>query len=379
MSGRRVGGLSGTLLSRLKAPPRVGRRVGGARLPPLLVFLATSVMLHWLLVPDEIPYDRDSTIAAKQYWYSQVAPEVDLIFVGTSRVYRGVDPAMFDAMAAARGVPLRSLNLAVPRLQGFELESALDRFLEHADERLKWVVIDPGSFTGMIFENNHATTREVAWHTPVMTARALARLTREDMPAPEIAQFAREHLEAALLRYAWVGGYSQRLLGNTGPPPPAFLLEHMGADLNGYLALDSYGPEHANAALYASRHDLFVAGLDAYQQRLSDLVDARQRPTPRLGDDERRFLSKLVERIESAGAQPIFFVAAGEDDDQLYLRAAFEEGVIDSFLDYGDPERYPEIFEPASRFDESHLSRRGGLRLTELLADDLLKQIAGVP
>jgi hypothetical protein len=50
------------------------------------------------------------------------------------------------------------------------------------------------------------------------------------------------------------------------------------------------------------------------------------------------------------------------------------------FLDYSDPEKYPQLFEPAVRLDNSHLNREGSKLFSSLVAEDLfaiaLKQAA---
>ena len=41
------------------------------------------------------------------------------------------------------------------------------------------------------------------------------------------------------------------------------------------------------------------------------------------------------------------------------------------FLDYSDPEKYPQLFDPAVRLDNSHLNREGSKLFSALVAKDL--------
>jgi len=387
---RTVGGLSGTLLDRLEEDPGAdgptardarrptshsgsgaapGRRSGAARAAAAAVlFLLASASFHAVVVPERRPYPTDDVIAVKEQLFLAARDDVDVLFIGTSRVYRGIDASRFDATAAERGLDLRSLNAGVPRLEGFEVEQFLDRLLDTRPRRLDWVVIDPGLLATATRGDNHLTRRFASWHDLPTTWRVLCRIAAdEDHSASKKVRYGRKHLTSAFLRYAWVGGLSSRWLARPGPPP------RVGRA--GFLSLE----ESARwSAACRERAEHFARTRARYARQIERLAESRREPLPPLTDAERRFLAGLVERIESAGARAIFLTSPRQDDRQAYLARAAAEGLLPVLLDYADPERYPSLYEPALRFDAGHLNAAGAARYTEILARDVLAVIRRV-
>ncbi|MGQ0633596.1 MAG: hypothetical protein ACT4QC_03210 [Planctomycetaceae bacterium] len=72
-----------------------------------------------------------------------LADRVDLVYLGTSRVNQGIEPAVFDAAAAEAGRPLVSFNLGVEDMKWQEYGLCLDELQRMGLPRLKWVVVEP--------------------------------------------------------------------------------------------------------------------------------------------------------------------------------------------------------------------------------------------
>jgi hypothetical protein len=69
--------------------------------------------------------------------------EVDLVFLGTSRINQGIDPEAFDDAARQAGAPVRSFNLGVEDMKCQEYWMCLDEISRMPLSRLKWVVVEP--------------------------------------------------------------------------------------------------------------------------------------------------------------------------------------------------------------------------------------------
>jgi hypothetical protein len=69
--------------------------------------------------------------------------EVDLVFLGTSRINQGIDPEAFDAAARNAGAPVHSFNLGVEDMKCQEYWMCLDEISRMPLPRLKWVVVEP--------------------------------------------------------------------------------------------------------------------------------------------------------------------------------------------------------------------------------------------
>ena len=71
------------------------------------------------------------------------ADDYNVIFVGTSLVYRHVDCSTLDGLAAEAGLPMRSFNAGTPGMNVIELRHIVNHLAATKPERLRLVVINP--------------------------------------------------------------------------------------------------------------------------------------------------------------------------------------------------------------------------------------------
>ncbi|MHC4384587.1 MAG: hypothetical protein ACYS0J_17355, partial [Planctomycetota bacterium] len=71
----------------------------------LIAFVGTCHLLGAML-----PQSPHSTVSLKLDHFAEHKDEYDTIFLGSSHVYRGIDPEAFDRETAALGFPTRSFN-----------------------------------------------------------------------------------------------------------------------------------------------------------------------------------------------------------------------------------------------------------------------------
>jgi hypothetical protein len=339
---------------------------------PFVLFAVTSLLFsRWIQRP-EPAYLADSTMASKLDQLRRSAADVDLLFIGSSRVYRGVIPQRFDELAAERGVATRSYNLGVPNLLGAEIEYVLDSLRPALDRQLRWLVIDVGGLKSKLSHDDHDISRVVNWHDRERLGRVFQIMRHEDAGRLDQLQYGARHLLSAAHRYARVGQGANRWSVLGGPPTAGELDHHLGARRDGYVALEDYRPDSERGERVALRRELFLAEVQDYRDDVARLAaDRAGEPAP-LRPHERAILAALVEYARDLGAEPIFVVAPRTGDDQRYLESALREGVIPVLFDYADPERFPELYAVERRYDSGHLSRVGAELWTAQLVDDLL-------
>lgn len=77
-----------------------------------------------------VPSVEPPLLAERLSEFRKAADSYDVLFFGSSRVFRGIDPKVFDAEMAERGHPLRSYNLGFPAMRPHELNALLRRVLQ---------------------------------------------------------------------------------------------------------------------------------------------------------------------------------------------------------------------------------------------------------
>lgn len=274
--------------------------------------------------------------------FSAHSDDYDVIFIGTSRVYRGIIPARFDAITAAAGVPTHSFNFGIDAMRPPEDGFIIDQLLALRPRKLRWVFIELGPLHTEFGERDPESVRVVHWHDwprTVLVCRGLlapkGRLIRLRSllfgNANDRARFrhALTHLRLCAMRTLNLG--------------------------RARAVLDSW-----DAAKSAPLGDGFAT---TPVQRMTPeataeyLRDAAAR-TPRRSDLDPASclaLDRLVAGIRRAGAEPIFINSPRLSGSPIH--PANHPGV--PVLDFMDQRAWPELYAPEIRSDSTHLNALG--------------------
>jgi hypothetical protein len=320
----------------------------------------------------------------------------DLLFVGSSAVFRHVDPALFDELTAAGGRPTRSYNLGVAAMEGLETLYALKRVLELDRGTLRWIVLDARTQGHALSGDNHLTARVAAWHDLPTTWLAASLVVQSPQPVAWKVDQLRRHLVAALYRLGNVGRLRDvlepLLTGNPESRADATRERAANQAMERGRALDGFSPLDwaIGRATPSQRRDLYERR-QAWVQESAELLDAltgqRAHTRPLLTMDgsiredqeltaaEQTLLRQLVATVEERGIRVVFLNCP--DVRQLgYLeRAGLALGIVPGLLDTDDPERYPALFRTKFRFDRDHLNEQGAAIYTRVLAGLFLRYI----
>lgn len=301
----------------------------------------------------------------KAYYHREHADDFDLLFVGSSRVYREINPVLVDAVFAERGVELRSWNYGIPGVNLPETVFVLDEILARRPERLKWVVIELQETDPAFQEENELTDRQVRWHTPYATWFMLRAVLGSERAWDEKAVAAWSHVHHFAHRACNMG---RALPAVRARLKPWLVRPYLGAENTGFTTLDV--DARAQPRRYRERAEDFRTRDEELEERLAALraeLDAGPRPDP-LAEE---MLRLLTARARRAGVEPIYvLMAPGWHALSAYRAAAEREGV--ALLAYNDPDRHPELYDPRNMYDLDHLGGRGASLFSRTLAADLV-------
>lgn len=335
-----------------------------ARLFDLCAFLAAFAAVT-VAVGAALPPGGDlSRGEVKLERYRELAAEVDLVFLGSSRTFRGFDPALFDQECGRRGVATASFNFGVHGAFGLDIVHFLERLADHRERTgagPRWVLIDPEGVLDLRDTRNLTTPSVIAWHDLETTRFATEFVRAQELePAEERALLVGHWTSWAYRLFNIARGtpLAQRLLGLRLADPERFL----GPAGDGYFPLDLAGPvaRESNDALRARPQRL--------AQLARSLEQAQARPARGRVDP---FALGVYERILAACAEleatAVFVLQPGTHYQVDLVRAHARERVP-HLLRFDRVAEYPEFFDLDHRWDYSHLSRAGAERFTRLLA-----------
>lgn len=307
-----------------------------------------------------VPFPKVGALWRKYEHFQQHADDYSLIYIGSSRVFHEFIPEQFDAALAARGQKVRSLNFGQDGMWPPESLYMLRQLLKHRPPNLRYVFFDLMGIKPGI-DGNESTLRSVYWHDWRHTSIALRHIASVSMEGQrtleEKAGLFTKHLGLWLQHATSIGNGSERLR----------------------LALKLDREKKLTPVRFGGWEPGGNGPLTGEQLALFEREVARLRagaePKP-IQPLLRSALEDIAAEVRAAGAEPIFIVASG-----IYGAERFTDwppaGV--KVLAFDDPAKYPQLYDPAHRYDAHHLDPAGAKEFTRLLAERFAALLAAKP
>ena len=325
----------------------------------LAAFVAGCLALHRLA-----PWPRMEELAEKLAYFARHKDEFDTLFIGSSRIYHGIAPQVFDAV-----VKTHSLNLGIDGMNMPESSCFLEKILEQKPARLKWVFVELTPFRLSMDENRLETARGMYWHD----------WTRMKWIVGELWCNARNSRR----KFRWA---PKRLLQplndlDTGVTHAGLFLRNMGNVGRGYEMADSAAPANSEEFCGVPRFGFLGMGraepmgggeLDGYEKKLTEMRARKINP----GDNGwglRVVTAHASRLIRAAGAEPVFVVASSVSAPPGEWPGQPKDAPV---FAYHDPDRDEQFYRVDRRADSGHLNPTGATEFTEQLASDFAKHLS---
>ena len=313
-------------------------------------FCATALGLSVFL-----PAAQIDGISAKLEFIREHRDEIDTLFIGSSRVYHGVNPGVFDAISAEGGVPTHSYNFGVDAMLPPETFYVVDEILAAKPRKLRWVFVELEDIQVTVSPEHARTQRALSWHDWKRTwivSRKLLDLDAHDKWKQKRRRILQNrnalamHLGLLLKRFANTG----RFFDLTRWYPQ----EEDASQLEYEPKGDGYAPtivpmDDARRA----RYEAWVA---------NDPASAKPREVDRYTDQVFR---DYVDKFRSIGVTPIFFVTPGST---AFVPSRFIGTQPAAVMAFNDARAFPSLYLASFRVDEAHLNATGADEFTRLLA-----------
>ena len=361
----------------------------------LTAVVLTAFALTCQLLRANLPRFPGLTPTHKFEFFEKHRDEYDTVFIGPSSVYRHVEPHTFDTVLAEHGVPCTSFNFGVNAITSLETLYTLDRILQLQPARLKRVFIELRGHGLEVWGRNARTQRFLSWHDAAITWRAINMLVESEAQLDWKLRNLHKHARAFSFRFTNLGHLRQILADHVGGTQASrsqlqadrrqLLRTEIGEAGNGFVSLteaertDSERRENLAARRrywLAWRHRILKQVEDHWKPKRPLLsVSGTRRRDQRLTAGEKDLISAIVSLVERHGCEAIFFNSPDVLQREYALHAANREGLLPTFLNLDDKERYPHLFTENMWFDHSHLNDRGAQHYSEALAHRFAEQI----
>jgi hypothetical protein len=329
----------------------------GAFFVGVIAFAATCLVFVVTL-----PFPEVSAIAPKYRYFARNRDKFDVLFLGSSRVYHQVIPAEFDAaVEKLTGHRTHSFNAAYDAVWPPESYYYLRQILALRPSKLRWVVIDAMDIDPKLEDPERPTRRQVYWHDWEHTRMVLESIREQGERAAPLKgdrdQLARDHLSIFIKRNINLGRGAEvvssllvpRRLKDTRPP-----------DWDGAEGYHSGGDQGLTGSARAG----YLVTVNRLREGLATV-----KPNAAFWNA----MSRLVEDVRRAGAEPIFTIAPTLNERENIGEVPGGAALIA----LNDPVKYPVLFDPDLHYDGWHLNEKGAHDFTRLLAEHFVAKTGG--
>jgi hypothetical protein len=272
----------------------------------------------------------------------------DTIFVGSSHLKHGIDPAIFDAETGRLGVETHSFMMGFDGMNYAELQFIVEHLLADPRSRMKTIVIEP-IFRDYFVPGLILSQRALSLNDLGGTSRALSVMLHAGVKPRLKFYWVYKESRVAAVRLSNIGAFSNRYITPEEPAPD--LEDLLGPARDGYLPLDTRSPLAAE-----------VTSQGIARMVLNQTQAERNGTAHRLNDFELEQLNSLQRDAAAHGVNLVMVVAmtAAPDvlDDYSAVEHAVDDGRISApLLFFADPVRYPDLYDPAGFTDPDHVGR----------------------
>jgi len=331
-------------------------------------FIITCASLRVVLPFPEI----DGGVSQKLRFFAAHKDEFDTLFIGSSRVYFQISPAVFDRVTQENGLPTHSFNFGIGGMYLPETAYLLEQILNLKPRNLRWVFIEYDELQTKWSLENQTSRRALYWADWKRVSPLLRKLTDAGsdplwMPSPAklrdivlrqkdeqntrgLLTFYAGQLEKNYTNVARAVDVLEYLLGRDTKERDA---RYLGVASDGYVTRPNrmspkqaaaYDRGLAAAMAQTDPHPLSPYAVEAYRQCAQD--------------------------VRKIGAAPIFLITPSITQINVATESAGLTGVMMSF---NKPRTYPSLYRSSVRRDGQHLTKSGAEEFTRIVAANFVE------
>ncbi len=331
-------------------------------------FLITCVGLHAILPFPEI----DGGVSQKFRFFAAHKDEFDTLFIGSSRIYFQISPALFDRVTRESGLPTHSFNFGIGGMYLPESAYLLEQILKLKPRNLKWVFIEYDELQTKWSPENQTSRRALYWADWKRVSLLLRKLSDTGtaplwLPSPAklrniILRQEDEKNTRSLLTF-YIGQLEKNYtnVARAADIRDHFLSRDTKERRASYLGAASDG--------YVTRPNRMSPGqAAAYERGLAAAM--AQAGTRRLSPYTVEAYRQCAQEVRNIGAAPIFLITPSTTQINIATESVGVPGVVMAF---NNPRDYPSLYRSSVRRDGQHLTKSGAEEFTRIVAANFVK------
>jgi hypothetical protein len=331
-------------------------------------FLITCIGLRAILPFPEI----DGGVSQKFRFFAAHKDEFDTLFIGSSRIYFQISPAIFDRVTRESGLPTHSFNFGIGGMYLPESAYLLEQILNLKPRNLRWVFIEYDEVQTKWSPENQTSRRALYWADWKRVSLLLRKLTDAGtdplwllnptkLRDIVLSQNDEKSTRSLLTFYA-----TQVEKNYTNVARAADVLDYfLGRDTNerraSYLGGASDG--------YVTRPNRMSPNqAAAYERALATaMAQAGTRPLSPYAVEGYR---QCANEVRNIGATPIFLITPSTTQINIATENTGLPGVVMAF---NNPRTYPGLYHSSLRRDGQHLTKSGAEEFTHIVAANFVE------
>jgi hypothetical protein len=331
-------------------------------------FLITCVGLRVVLPFPEI----DGGVSQKFRFFAAHKDEFDTLFIGSSRVYFQISPAVFDRVTRESGLPTHSFNFGVGGMYLPETAYLLEQILNLKPRNLRWVFIEYDELQTKWSPENQTSRRALYWADWKRVSLLLRKLTDAGtnpfrLPSPaklrDIVLRQKDEKNTRSLLTFYAGQFEKNY---TNVARAADVLQYfLGRDTKErrvrYLGVASDG--------YVTRPNrMSPTQVAAYERGLAAAM--AQSDTHPLSPYAVEAYRQCAQEVRNNGATPIFLITPSTTQINVATEGT---GLTSVVMAFNNPRTYPSLYRSSVRRDGQHLTKSGAEEFTRIVAANFVE------
>ena len=327
-------------------------------------FLIACVGLHTVLPFPEI----DDGVSQKFRFLSAHKDEFDTLFIGSSRVYFQISPAIFDRVTRESGTPTHSFNFGIGGMYLPESAYLLEQILNLKPRNLRWIFIEYDELQTKWSTENQSSRRALYWADWKRVSLLLRKLTDAGTgplwlsnPAKLreiiLGQKDEKNTRSLLTFYAAQFQKNYTNVARAADVPDYFLSRDTSERRANYLGAASDGYVTKPNRMSPSQAAAYERGLAAA------MAQSDRRPISPYAVEAYR---QCAQEVRGIGAAPIFLITPSTT--QLNIACSESAGPPGVVMAFNNPRAYPSLYRSSARRDGQHLTKSGAEEFTRVLA-----------
>lgn len=333
----------------------------------VIAFLVTCIVLRAVLPFPEI----DGGVTQKFRFFAEHKDEFDTLFIGSSRIYFQISPAIFDRVTRESGLSTHSFNFGIGGMYLPESGYLLEQILKLKPRNLRWVFIEYDEMQTKWSDENQTSRRALYWADWKRVSLLLRKLTDGGtdslwLPNPAklhdivLHQKDEKSTRALLTFYAGQLEKNYTNVSRAADVLENFFLRDTKEHRASYLGVVSDGYVIKPGRMSADQ-------VAAYERGLADaMVHTDTHPLSRYALEAYR---QCAQEVRTVGATPIFVVTPSV----MQINVATDAKLPAAVMAFNNPRIYPSLFQSSARRDAQHLTTSGAEEFTRIVAANFVE------